>query len=100
MPCKDDRVSIARQNLFNLFVKGSIRNGHSLTREFIHTLFADVGARDSPAARHVEREIVRAGLQISIDITSTECRVGFSNRCLKWMRHAPEFIKKWALRTV
>ncbi len=93
MPCKDYGVFITRQHLFNLFAKRSIRCGHSLTCEFMQPLFVDVGARDSPATRYHEREIVGAGPQISIDITATECLVGFANSCLKWMRHGPEVIK-------
>jgi hypothetical protein len=93
MPRQDDRVSIVRQHVFNLFVERPPRDVHSLTGEFIQPLFAHVGARDPPAARYVEREIVGARPQISVDITAAERRIGFSNRGLKWVRHARQFIK-------
>ena len=44
MPRENDCMFIARQHPFNFFGKGSIRNSHSLTREFIQTLFPFVRA--------------------------------------------------------
>jgi hypothetical protein len=43
MPHQDDRVVIARQHTFNLFVKGAARDRHRLASEIVQALLSALG---------------------------------------------------------
>ena len=79
MPRQNNRIAIARQHLFHLFVEGSIRDRHRLAGQLVQTGSAHPSSADSPATGYVEREIYGAWLQITIDIAATERRVSFPN---------------------
>jgi len=88
MPCQHDRVLAVRQHIFDIFLKRPSRNGHGLAGEVMQTLPAYRGSRDSSSAWHVEREVVGARLQVSINVAASERRVGISNGLFKRVQEA------------
>ena len=75
MTCKHHRVLIVRENVLDVLAKRSAGPLHGLVGKVIQSFSAAKCAGDRPMARNVEREILRACLQVAVDIASSKCGV-------------------------
>jgi hypothetical protein len=92
MACQNYHMSIVSKHILNFLVKCTGRNGHGFDSELVHSLLAHPDATDSTTARHVKREISRAGTQVSIEITASKRGVRFASNGFEGMGHFADLI--------